>query len=301
MKGPLNPRYLHNVDHTVNCEWCKRNFEVGGYKARLGTARFCSNECRRAWYATVWSQTDEWKQNRREYAIYQRENGTMSKTESAPQILINNLLDEIKINYKNEKSYDICSVDNYLIDYNLIIEVMGTYFHCDIRKYNKIPYENQVNRIRMDKIKHSYIKNNIDIEILYLWEYDINNNLLLCKKLIKEYIDNNGILKNYHSINYSIVDNELILNNYIIIPYMDWDINEINKIVDIQVKEKMSHKQPEKWITFNCENCNKEKEELICHYNNANHHFCSQECSQKYRKENDWHKEAPLPISSMIE
>ena len=48
-------------------------------------------------------------------------------------------------------------------------------------------------------------------EALYLWEDDINNNLNLCKQLIKEFI-NNISLQSYHSSAYTLVNGELIFN-----------------------------------------------------------------------------------------
>ena len=59
------------------------------------------------------------------------------------------------------------------------------------------------------------------IEILYLWENDIYNNINLCRKIIEEYINNNGVLINYHSFNYSIKNNKIMLNDNIIIPFQD--------------------------------------------------------------------------------
>jgi len=50
-------------------------------------------------------------------------------------------------------------------------------------------------------------------------------------------------------------------------------------------KEKMSHKQLDKWTVFNCEYCGKEKEELTTHYKKAKHHFCSYNCVYKFKKE----------------
>jgi len=290
--GSCNPRYLHDIDHNIVCEWCKKQFVANAWKIKNGV-RFCSNKCRRDWYSKVWSQTEEWSNNRREWAVSMLENGSISRTLSAPQVIVNNLLNELDIPYDNEKSYNTCVVDNYLKDNNLIIEVMGEYFHCDIRKYKIIPYKNQVNRIRMDKIKHSLLSNNYKIEVLYLWERDIYDNLEMCKHLIIEYINKNGILENYHSINYNLLNNNLFLNNSIIIPYMNWDIVDLNKVIKYSTKEKMSKKQIDKWIKFSCESCGIEKEELITHYNKKEHHFCSQECSKIFRKENDWHRRLP--------
>jgi len=294
--GSSHPSYLKDRNHTGVCEWCNKQFETGAYRVSRGT-KFCSKKCRQEWYAQVWSQSEEWKQNRREHAIYQLENGENNKVNSVPQIIINELLNKKLIKYQNEKSYINFTVDNFLIDDNLIIENMGTFFHCDIRKYKQISYSNQLSRIKMDKIKHSCLINKYNIEVLYLWEKDIMNNLLLCEKLINDYIKNNGILNNYHSINYSIINNKLILNKDIIIPYMDWESEDLNKIVKIEVKEKMSKKQKDKWTIFNCEFCEIEKEELTTHYIKSEHHFCSQKCFQNFKKENDWHKRTPLLVN----
>jgi hypothetical protein len=117
-----------------------------------------------------------------------------------------------------------------------------------------------------------------NIDILYLWEYDIANNIELCKNLILKYINNNGILDNYQSFNYILKDNNLVLSNDIIKPYIEYEANEINNIVDIKLKEKLSKKQPDKWTTFNCEVCGKEKEQLTSHLR-GEHRYCSRECS----------------------
>ena len=64
----------------------------------------------------------------------------------------------------------------------------------------------------------------------------------------------------------------------LIIPYMEYDSEDIRNITDTTVKEKMSHKQLDKWITYNCEYCGEEKEQLISHYNTSENHYCSNEC-----------------------
>lgn len=267
-------------DRTKVCEWCGKKFQVKPYQ--IETAKYCSSKCRQQYYSQVLSQTEEWKERSRINTVNMIENGCFNNLLTKPQIIINNLLDQLNITYQNEKGFKYFNVDNYLLDYNLVIEVMGTFWHCDNRIYNNyITYGNQVNRIRMDKIKHTYILNQYNIEVLYLWEEDIINNIELCKSLILQYIKNNGKLINYHSLNYSLNDNNLALNNDIKIPYMEWDIHNLNKIIDLSVKEKMSHKQLDKWITYNCEYCGKEKEQLISHYNKTDHHYCSRECSSK--------------------
>lgn len=278
--------YNHDVSYeerTKICEWCGNDFQVRPFEIVNNSKRFCSKECRQEWHKEIWCQQEENKQAMRERAVYILENGLVSQTQSKPQLIINKLLDKMNIKYINEKAFGYSVVDNYLSNYNLIIEVMGTYWHCDSRKYSKINYDIQVNRIKMDKVKHTTILNNYNIQILYLWEDDIYKYPDLCLNLIKEYVNNKGILQNYHSINY-IYNNNLYLNSNIIIPYMDWEFDDLKAIIDTSVREKMSHKQIDKWTTYNCELCGREKEQLTSHYIKQEHHYCSRECSVDARK-----------------
>lgn len=181
---------------------------------------FCSDRCRRSWYSNVWSQQDDWKEKSRIRAVKILEKGSIG-TNTKPQKIINDMLEQINVGYINEKTYKYYSVDNYLFEYDLIIEVMGDFWHCNPLKYIDVFNSIQEKRIPKDKAKHTYIKNNHNIEILYLWEDDIYNRPYLCKRLIKQYIESKGILKNYHSFNYHIKNNRLLLNEDIIIPYQD--------------------------------------------------------------------------------
>lgn len=139
-------------------------------------------------------------------------------TETKPQLIINNLLDTMKIKYTNEYDCKYYAIDNHLTDFNLMIEVQGNFFHCNPTMNLKNSREVKIKG--KDKSKHTYIKKYHGIEVLYLWEYDIENNLDLCKKLIEEYTKNNGILNNYHSFNYCLENNKLLeLKNKYIIGY----------------------------------------------------------------------------------
>jgi hypothetical protein len=136
-----------------------------------------------------------------EYISFDLKNRLKNKKETKPQIIINKLLDENMINYENEVRYGRFLMDNYLIDSNLALEVQGNFYHCNPTMYKGDNIEEK-KIIAKDIRKHSYLKNKNNIEILYLWEYDILKNLQMCKSLILEYIKNNGILENYHSFNY---------------------------------------------------------------------------------------------------
>ena len=274
--GINNPRFKQIE---IQCDWCKKKFYAKKYKVESSQKNFCSKECRKEWFAKDYSQRDDVKIASRKRAISMLESGAFNKTDTECQKQLNLILEELNIEYVNEKGYDgIYSVDNYLLNEDLIIEVMGEFWHCDNRKYSKIQYKNQLDRIIRDKAKHNYFKNKYNINILYLWECDIIENKKLCEELIKTYVNNKGIISNYHSMNYELNDSLQIKEN-IIIPYMDWNMEELNNMVDYKIKDNISRKDPKKWIKFKCENCGKEREELISHYKKYKHHYCSIKCS----------------------
>lgn len=212
-----NPRYKRVK---TLCDCCGKELNILNCETKLFKHHFCDNDCRQKWYSEVYSQSWDWKEESRIRGAKLLSNRSIT-TNTKPQIKINRLLESLNITYQNEYDCKYYSIDNYLPQQNLMIEVMGDFWHCNPIKYTQVKQEIQKKRIPKDKAKHTYIMNKYKIEILYLWEYDINNNATLCEKLIQKYISNNGILENYHSFNYSLISNELILNEKIIIPYQD--------------------------------------------------------------------------------
>lgn len=219
-----NPRFEGDK---IPCNWCGKEYFENGYNIRTKNHHFCSSKCRREWYAKVWSQQPEWKEKSRERAAKILESGIISQTQSKPQILLNGILDNMDIKYVNEYNVKYYAVDNYLTDYNLFIEVMGDYWHCNPLRYLTIKYQHQREAIRRDKAKHTYIVQEYGIPILYLWESDINTNPELCKALVQKFIAEHGFLKNYNSFNYNLQDGILSLNENIVPSYNELSNEEL--------------------------------------------------------------------------
>lgn len=170
-------------------------------------------------YNTGRKMSDEFRDKIRSNTLKQYTDGILDR-QTKPQKIINSMLDELGVKYTNEKTFGYYSVDNYLDNDNLIIEVMGDYFHANPNKYKEeVLNDMQKKDIVRDQRKHTYIKKYHSIEILYLWENEINKKPNLCKKLIQDYIENNGKLDDYNSFNFFINDNKLKLNKQIINPY----------------------------------------------------------------------------------
>lgn len=219
-----NPRFEGDL---ISCDWCGKKYFENGYKLRTQKNFFCSKQCRVDWYSNVWSKQPEWRKESRKRAVKMLESGVISQTNSKQQLIVNDILDRIGVNFTNEFGIKYYSIDNYLTDYNLFIEVMGDFWHCNPIRYSNIKYHNQRESIRRDKAKATYVKKYFKIPILYLWETDINKNPDMCEKIIMEFINKNGLLKNYNSFNYSIVNNELVLNENIIQAYSELSAKEV--------------------------------------------------------------------------
>ena len=215
--GRLNSRCTREE---IPCDTCGEMILVKQYKIHNGQKNFCSNKCRRIWYANEFSQNDEWKNECRIRSANLLKDCNYINTK--PQLLINNLLDELGIKYTNEKAIKYYSLDNYLDEYGLAIEVNGDYWHSNPIRYLDYDKLNvvQKKRIPKDKAKRTYF-NNKGIHILYLWESDIYKNIQLCQQLILLFIENKGIIENYNSFNYTLDKEKLLLNEKIIYPYFE--------------------------------------------------------------------------------
>ena len=124
---------------------------------------------------------------------------------TAPHLKISALLEHLNIVHINEKRMGRYVPDIYIEDKNLVIEIMGQYWHVDRRKYNdykKLKY-NQRKVIDKDKRRNNFFREQLGIQILYLWEDDVDNNIDLCEALIKRFINNPYKLPSYHSSHYN--------------------------------------------------------------------------------------------------
>ena len=192
--GKNSSNYNHEITddmRTKKCEYCEN--EMKGTPRIFVSKKFCSRSC--------------------------MVNG-MKKTMTHPHLLSCKIMDDNNIPHENEKSVGKYSIDCFIKNKSLGIEVMGTFWHCDPRFYETPINEFQKNSFKRDKNKQSLCSLE-KINILYLWEHDLENDYKMCEKLLLKFFENNGILKDYHSMNYSLHDDELILNDKIIIQFFE--------------------------------------------------------------------------------
>lgn len=229
---------------STSCTNCNKPMKIIPYryslKNRFGdNHNFCSKQCyweyRSKYYVGSKSSRDlvdwdspELKDKMRKSLV--KRLSSENRLNSHPQLMVNNFLDNLGIGYIREYGIKYYSVDNYLTDSKLMIEVMGDYWHANPCRFNSYTYglnEKQLDGIHRDKLKYSYIKTHYDIEVLYLWEYDIENNSNTCIELIKKYVENKGLLDDYNSFNYELSSHGMLkIRPDIIIPYKDKNIEQ---------------------------------------------------------------------------
>jgi G:T-mismatch repair DNA endonuclease (very short patch repair protein) len=108
-----------------------------------------------------------------------------SEIDTLPEKITENLLLKLKIDYKKKLNIGYYNCD-YVIN-NIIIEVQGDYWHGNPKIYNNFDNIQQKN-IKRDNRKFKYLSSN-GYEIIYLWEYDLKNNIEYCKNIIKLKLD----------------------------------------------------------------------------------------------------------------
>lgn len=229
----VNSPFYSKISVTCNNCGCKMSIPLNksGKKNIFGDEHhFCSPKCyyefrskyyikeKSSQYKRILSKKE--KEFLRKIAIISLNNGNKI---TKPHIKINTLLDKINISYINEKNIKYYCWDIFLDEYDLYIEIMGDYFHANPMIYSNIDNLSVIQKkdVKRDKSKRTYLKRYYNKETLYLWESDINNNIVLCEKIIMSFIENNGILKNYNSFNYCLDDNLLKLKDDIIYPYYE--------------------------------------------------------------------------------
>jgi len=103
------------------------------------------------------------------------------------ELILFDILDELKIDFKKHKPINnICQADVF-IDPNIILFADGDYWHSNPRFYPQPVSEAQIKNIKRDKIANSKLIKD-GYTVARFWEYDLVNKTVDCKKFIKRLI-----------------------------------------------------------------------------------------------------------------
>lgn len=224
----------------TNCTNCGKEIAVIPYnyksKNKYGdNHNFCCNKCyweyRSKYYvgekSTMSSYVFSEEQRKRQAVQCLKNMKNMPTKNTSIQVIINDILDDMNINYEREHIIKYYSIDTFLSDYNLGIEIMGDYWHsnpCIYNLNNRLINDVQYKDVGKDKKKRTYLRRYYNMELLNLWENDIKTNIELCKSLIIYFIQKDGIIENNNSFNWTLdKDGNLQLKEIIVMPYFELD------------------------------------------------------------------------------
>lgn len=230
--GENNPSYQGLIK---KCDQCGEDILVIQSKLVRNKNVFCSTECYGEYRSIHYSgvnhnqygikKSPEQIEKMRISTAKRIANGQIPTTSTKINVTIREVLKERNIQFEEEKQFKYYTVDFYLPDSNKVIEVMGDYWHANPMKYVNYDELNEIQKkdIIRDKRKRTYLEKHHDIKILYIWEQEVNQDLDLCRELIKVFSSTSN-LDDYNSFNYLYLKPiGLILKDRCIKPYFDRD------------------------------------------------------------------------------
>jgi len=189
-RGKNSPNYKHSYPESKRnrrCKQCKKVIRAKPYQDK--TKKYCSKKC-----------------------LLKSQSNTMT----LPHRITVDILRKNRIWYRTEYPSGKYLLDCYL-GKGLSIEIQGGYWHGDVRLYPEPINKIQEKADKKDKKKKLFLERN-GITVLYIWEKDIEEFPEMCEKLILRFVERNGKLLNYHSMNYKIDRGKLVLNRERIVP-----------------------------------------------------------------------------------
>lgn len=158
----------------VICKWCGKNYSV--IPSQLNRTHFCSKECQLQWTKEVYVKTEEFKINIRKASMMGKK--YMPSKLTKPERFTLKYLKEHNIEYIPQHiMYDKFCVDFYLPKLDIVIEVLGDYWHGHPDKYgegeNKKPLtDKQIHTKQNDNSRYKYLTK-CGHRVYMIWENDI--------------------------------------------------------------------------------------------------------------------------------
>jgi very-short-patch-repair endonuclease len=107
-------------------------------------------------------------------------------------------------------------IQNYVVDFklnNTIVEINGSYWHCDPKLYKKPKYELQKINLIKDKEKRNALLS-LGYNIIYIWEHDIERHLQTVKDQFIAVLTSNS-LDNKRGISVNLLRDNTEINDLI--------------------------------------------------------------------------------------
>lgn len=172
-KGKGNPNYKRG-NIKIKCLYCGKKFERPAYQK--GRAKYCSKECKNKYLSEVLSKTPEYQKRLRQQGIKAMKSQKNKFTK--PERIVYEYLQENNIySIPQHPMFNRFVVDFFIPSFNMVIEVLGDYWHGNPLKYSDSQLRaKQLKNREKDKIKYDFLTAN-GYEVHMIWENDIYKKL----------------------------------------------------------------------------------------------------------------------------
>jgi len=180
-KGKNNPNYRRG-NIKINCLYCGKEFERPAWEE--GRAKYCSKECKDKYWSEVLSKTPENQKRLKQQGINSQLKQKNKFTK--PELIVYEYLQNNNIAcIPQHPMCDRFVVDFFIPSLNMVIEVLGDYWHGNPLKYtdDKLT-EKQLKTREKDKIKMDFLTKE-GFKVHMIWENDIYKQLEKTMEFIK--------------------------------------------------------------------------------------------------------------------
>jgi G:T-mismatch repair DNA endonuclease (very short patch repair protein) len=175
--GENNPSY-NSVE--VQCSWCNKVFKKQFNQFKRSKLHFCCLNCKNNWMNIIYPNTPEGKLHYKTNGIniVSSKNNKLTK----PERLTKEFLDNKNIyNIPQHAMYDKFVVDFFIPNLNIIIEVLGDYWHGNPKYYGEEENKKKLSELQIknknrDKSRKAYLEKCGHI-VYMIWETDIYNDI----------------------------------------------------------------------------------------------------------------------------
>lgn len=103
------------------------------------------------------------------------------------------ILDELGLVYEQHYIYNKREYDFLLLDYSILIETHGCFYHCCKTHFPTAIYPFQKRTLKNDQLKVKNVKFGKEFTLLVIWEHELDKPKQLNKK-INEFIQKHGYI-----------------------------------------------------------------------------------------------------------
>jgi len=104
------------------------------------------------------------------------------------------LLEQENINFERHFVFKKREFDFLLVDYNVLIETHGCFYHCCKKHSPEAKYAFQRANLRNDQYKVKLVKFDRTYNLLVIWEHEMDKTNLVVER-VNKFIEKYGIIK----------------------------------------------------------------------------------------------------------